>query len=233
MLGFILGIVIGLIVGWNLLPQPAVVKRLYDRAYVRIMRWIMSMSLIAACCSIAGCSGIPGVTEKTKPYPWKQRFVAEIALASLQTSPTPAPDDVKVGDRCPDCNDPPGDCGVGKTGDSQICDRCKRCQGDGRIDDADLRSDGSEPAEDLGESVVETQKEIVLHVTRSTQKAWANDWYNHKRQAFEDAGWFVRFILEPDNSIKTAYFDVVAPDGKVENFFEPLTLEMLEQLEIR
>lgn len=225
-----IGIVIGLLLGWNLLPQPAVVKRLYDRAYVRIMRWIMrwimSLSLIIACVSLAGCSDLLGITDKPRPYPWKQRIVAEIALASIQTSPTPAPDEVKVGDKCPDCNDPPGACGVGRVGDGRVCDRCTRCQGDGRIDDADLRSDA-------GQSVVEVQKEIVLHVTRSTQKAWANDWYTNERKAFEEAGWFVRFILEPDNSIAAAYFDVVAPDGEVLNFFEPLTLEMLEHLETR
>ena len=32
----IFGICIGLIVGWNLLPQPAVVKRAYDWAYRKL-----------------------------------------------------------------------------------------------------------------------------------------------------------------------------------------------------
>lgn len=47
-------------------------------------------------------------------------------------------DDVKPGDKCPDCNDPPGACGVGRVGDGRICQTCDRCKGDGIIHESDL-----------------------------------------------------------------------------------------------
>ena len=32
MIGFVIGLGVGLIVGWNLLPQPAWVKNMFDRS---------------------------------------------------------------------------------------------------------------------------------------------------------------------------------------------------------
>jgi hypothetical protein len=36
MMQFILGVVIGLVVGWNLFPQPEWVKNLYDKVRAKI-----------------------------------------------------------------------------------------------------------------------------------------------------------------------------------------------------
>jgi hypothetical protein len=229
MLGFIIGMAIGLIVGWNLLPQPLWVLRLYDRVSDRFIRWIQSWLLIIVFVSIAGCNSIPGVSQPEVTYPWKQRAMAEIALVSVTSTPSVAPDAKPVvGSKCPDCNDPPGDCPVGKTGDGTICNRCRKCNGDGRIDDQDLRSNG-----DTGESIVEAPKEITLHATSSQWKQWPTKWYSENRKPFEDRGWIVRVVLEPAGATETAYFDVQAPDGEVFNFFEPLTLAMIEHLETR
>ncbi len=241
MLKLLIGIVIGLIIGWNLLPQPAIVKRLYDRISDRFWKWLTSIVLLIACLSLVGCSWvpeIPGVPSASPRYPWKERVVAEIALASLNTSPTPAPDDAKVGDKCPICNDPPGGCGVGKTGDVRNCDRCQKCQGDGRIDQvdidrfgSDLSSEPSEPA--IEQSVLEVPKEITLHASEQQWRDWPSKWYRDSRKQFEDRGWLVRVVLEPPGASEIAYFDVQSSDGKVQNFFEILTLEKIEHLETR
>jgi hypothetical protein len=228
-MSFVFGLVTGLVVGWNLLPQPKLVSKLYAWALDKLSRWIQTWMLVGFCLSIAGCNSIPGISKPEVTYPWKQRAMAEIALVSVTSTPNVAPDAKPVvGSKCPDCNDPPGDCGVGKTGDGRTCDRCQTCRGDGRIDDQDLRSDG-----DTGESIVDVPKEITLHATAEQWKRWPTKWYGENRKPFEDRGWIVRVVLEPTGATDTAYFDVQAPDGEVFNFFEPLTLAMIEHLETR
>jgi hypothetical protein len=227
MLVFILGIIIGLIVGWNLLPQPAWVLRLYDKIVDKIITWISPFVLIGFLLSLAGCTGVPGISPSPDAYPWLERATAEIALASVTNGPNIKPDSRPVvGSKCPDCNDPPGACGVGKTGDGRTCNRCETCRGDGRIDEQDLRSE-------LGQSVLEVPKEITLHATSEQWKSWPIKWYSQSRPAFESQGWIVRVVLEPAGSTDVAYFDVQAPDGELFNFFEPLTIAMVEHLETR
>jgi hypothetical protein len=43
-----------------------------------------------------------------------------------------------VGDKCRDCNSPPGKCGVGRVGDGTICVKCENCGGDGIIHEMDI-----------------------------------------------------------------------------------------------
>ncbi|MGV3484788.1 MAG: hypothetical protein ACO1RT_10255 [Planctomycetaceae bacterium] len=206
-----------------------------------LMGWVIVLSI--------GCTvHVPGITPAEKPYPWRHRATAEISLAAVETTPAP---DVKpvAGSKCPSCNDPPGACGVGKTGDGRDCDTCGTCMGDGRVDAVDLtefdelrspdlteHEDAStaepESPSDAGETVVELPKVITLHMTRSTQAEWANKWYAHERKAFEDRGWAVRAVLEPDGSIEAAYFDVQCPDGRTPpKFYTPLTIADIEALE--
>lgn len=221
MTNIIIGIAVGLIIGWNLLPQPQWVKRIYDKAAARIVKWFAGLFVLLSL--VSGCSAV--VSQPKSTYPWKYRAMAEIALATVGADPAPQPKPApKAGDKCPECNDPPGKCGVGRVGDGVVCRVCRTCNGDGRIDDRDLKSTGE---------VAEVQREIVLHMTRSTQKQWPTDWWKNSEPIFTQRGWACRAVLEPDGSIGAAYFDVVAPDGEVFNFFEPLTVEMVEHLETR
>lgn len=231
MLKLLIGIAIGLIVGWNLLPQPAIVKRFYERISDRFWQWVTSLTLVAISIT-TGCAVIP-TRPAADPYPWRERAMAEIALASVAVSPSIAPDEKPVvGAKCPVCNDPPGDCGVGKTGDGRDCSRCGTCNGDGRIDEQDVRSDG-DTGEPEAQSVLEVQKEVTLHATAEQWRDWPIKWYSDNQQAFTDRGWVVRVVLEPAGATDTAYFDVVAPDGEVISFWTPLTLEQVEHLETR
>lgn len=41
---FIVGIIVGLIVGWNLLPQPAWVRAAYQWAYRKLQGWAAKLT---------------------------------------------------------------------------------------------------------------------------------------------------------------------------------------------
>lgn len=200
-------------------------KNLYNASCdIALLVAFVSVASIAGLIALPGCHSVTSQPKST--YPWKYRAMAEIALATAGADTLPAPKPApKVGDKCPECNNPPGDCGVGRVGDGRICKVCLTCNGDGRIDDRDLKADG-----ETGEVAV-FDKEIILHMTRATQKAWATDWWKNAEPLFTEHGWICRAVLEPDNATAVSYFDVVLPSGEVKNYFEPLTLEMLEGLE--
>lgn len=217
----------GLIVGWNLFKQPAAVEAAYDRVAARVLELVRRLfPLFILAIFITGCG--PGMTPAAFDYS-TQRAMAEIAIASttVGTDPVPIDDVPKVGDKCPDCNDPPGACGVGKVGDGRVCDRCGKCGGDGRIDQRDI-----DPGSDSEPSAVD-RSEITLHMTEASRGGWPAIWYSTKRQAFEDAGWPVRIVLEPRSAAGQAYFDVVAPDGEVFNFFQAIDVDDIRHLKTR
>lgn len=237
---------------------------------------------------LAGCSAIDNIAPRDNGYA-RERAMAEIAIVSTTSEQTPSPDDgggVDVGDPCPDCNDPPGACGVGRVGDGRHCTRCRECGGDGRIDRDDLEwirlSSGkpaaaepvtsAQPADDccgeegrsyvlqrgadeeidtqeidlqeiglqrihvqeIGErryGAAERTKEIVLRMTLPTRDGWPNNWYGQKRQQFEEADWTVRAQLDPASEHDVAFFDVYTPSGKLVQFYEPIELGDVKDLE--
>jgi hypothetical protein len=184
--------------------------------------------LLLSLVALGGCDSLSPVTNREIGYA-RERAMAEIAIAAVTSSQSPTPiDGPKVGAKCPECNDPPGACGVGKVGDGRVCVTCRTCGGDGRIDQRDITGD-------LGPSVLEREvpKEVTLHMTMSTRQGWPSSWYAQQHAAFTEAGWKVRVILEPESHTQAAYFDVTAPDGEVFQFFEPITLESVKHLEQR
>jgi hypothetical protein len=228
MFWLLVGIAIGLIVGWNLLPQPKWIKAKYDRVSAKVTKWLLGLLVLVVI--LPGCSAT-GIIHRDIGWA-KERAMAEIAIASV-TSPAPIPDNTpKVGDKCPDCNDPPGACGVGRVGDGRTCDRCNRCGGDGKIDDRDIVQI-PHPIPDPIPNGEPVQKEITLHMTQRTKSGWPSKWYAEQRQSFESRGWFVRVIMEPDSATQVAYFDVVAPDGEVLQFFDSITPADVRHLETR
>jgi hypothetical protein len=169
---------------------------------------------------VAGCSIAPGKTEA--PFPWKQRFMAEVAIVSVTSDVTPGPrPQPKIGDKCRDCNDPPGACGVGRVGDGRDCDRCGSCGGDGKIDERDLMSD-------VGETFAPVRS-ITLHMSSGSQ-GWGGDWWANDGKAFTDAGWTLEANIKPSGVIPAPYFVVVDGDASTQ-FHEPLTAELLESWE--
>jgi len=75
---------------------------------------------------------VRGDNPNDVPYQGEADGVAGLSLsigdAGLD-SDTDDDDELKPGDRCPDCNDPddPSACGVGKIGDGRICKDCPNC----------------------------------------------------------------------------------------------------------
>jgi hypothetical protein len=229
-----------MLVAWNLLPQPKWIHGLYKKAYEKIQVWLSTMAVLVLVSS-GGCHYLTRPVQVDGHA--KERAMAEIAIASVTAGQTPTVVVPKVGDKCPVCNDPPGACGVGKTGDGRTCDTCGTCNGDGRIDESDLSSEAEEapvvvPPEEEAEpeeeeSVIEVQKEIAVHVPYRQRNGWGTRWYANDRKTFEDRGWEVRLILESDASTQSTYYDVIAPDGEVFPFFSPLEVKDIEHLETR
>jgi hypothetical protein len=184
----------------------------------------MRTAILAAIAIIAGCSKLPSPFAPTEPpFPWQQRFMADVAIVSATADVTPGPrPQPKVGDRCRDCNDPPGACGVGRVGDGRDCNRCESCGGDGRIDERDLTSDiESEP--------LPVERSITLHMSAGSQ-TWGSRWWHESRQAFIDDGWDVSTFVKDEGVIPAPYF-VVVDGGSSTQFHEPLTAELLQEWE--
>lgn len=190
------------------------------------MKWFPILCLMMVGCGV----GPIAPTTDERDYA-EETIIAHIAIATIPGGDEAAPAvKPKVGDKCPACgsNDPRSGCPVGKTGDGRTCDTCLTCNGDGKIDSRDLTMGPPEPvAEPVPDSVpdaVEVQKEVTLHMTPATRSGWASKWYASELQRFEASGWKVRVILESNDATKVAYFDVVAPDGEVLQFYQPISL---------
>lgn len=175
---------------------------------------------IAAIAITTGCTATTG--ETSHPFTWQHRFAADVAIVATtdDAAPTPRPQP-KVGDRCRDCNDPPGACGVGRVGDGRDCDRCGSCGGDGRIDESDL-------AETAGNETP-AARTITLRMSYGSQ-GWGAEWWQAERKRFVDSGWAVKAAIEVDGVVDAPHFEVVDGDDATQ-FHEPLTLELLEAWE--
>lgn len=127
--------------------------RTMDKDFSPLAAWILAVAVAVAVCGCTTNLDVrPYPDEPDWPYigqtvntPYKADTDSVIALA-WSTNSIYVPDetdgggdDPKPGDKCPDCNDPPGACGVGKVGDGRICQTCDLCKGDGRIDESDLQ----------------------------------------------------------------------------------------------
>lgn len=180
----------------------------------------MRGSFVAVLLALLPACGSP-LSPQRDQYPWMERVVAEIALVTAgdtDVAPRPEP---KVGDKCPDCNDPPGACGVGRVGDGRDCRTCLRCNGDGRIDQRDIVDDLGTVGEQV-QAVAE--QAIVLHLSEGN-RAWSTEWWASERQQFTGAGWSVSASIATDSDA-LPWFSVTHGERTLE-FYEPLTLEML------
>jgi len=102
-----------------------------------------TLHTILFCILFSGC--LTSVSNNT-PKPIDHAISSSLisSLISFDNLDLPTPNTPKVGDVCPQCNNPPGKCGVGKVGDGVICDTCPECNGDGIINKEDLDNKSSE-----------------------------------------------------------------------------------------
>jgi hypothetical protein len=182
---------------------------------ILIALWVIALTSLII---VGGCSIIPGPSEP--PFPWQQRFMADVAIVASTSDVAPGPrPQPKIGDRCRDCNDPPGACGVGRVGDGRDCSRCGTCGGDGRIDEQDLTGD-------FGDEPLPPARSIILRMSYGSQ-GWGADWWLKDSKSFSDAGWDVQTLIDTENVTPAPYFIVVDGDASTQ-FHEPLTAELLE-----
>lgn len=184
--------------------------------------WVVAITSLVL---VTGCFTMPGTSEP--PFPWKQRFMAEVAIVSATSDTGPSRPQPKVGDRCRDCNDSPGACGVGRVGDGRDCSRCGTCGGDGRIDERDLIT--TEDIGDVGAEPLPPVRSITLNMSYGSQ-GWGSEWWLKDSKTFADSGWDVEALIKPEGVIPAPYFVVVDGDASTQ-FHEPLTAELLERWE--
>ncbi len=202
---------------WIALAIVSLTVRYFARQIAIVVAIILGIAVVAM---LAGCSPSPDDTRDA--FPWQHRAMAEIAIVSTTADATPQPKPPqKVGERCKDCNDPPGDCGVGRVGDGTPsgCNRCQTCGADGRIDERDV-------AQLLGDSEQLPERSLTLRMSYGSQK-WGSDWWE-TRQQFIDAGWDVRSLIHTEGVLAEPVIEAV--DGKFGTSFDaPLTLEQLRE----
>lgn len=127
-----------------------------------------------------------------------EHAVAANLIAKYQTltqSPDIGPVKPKVGDKCPQCNNPPGKCGVGKVGDGVICDICLECNGDGRIDEKDLNKNLQ-----ADEKTTNTKNGTVTMYT-SDGCVWCVKWEKEVMPKLMDANWKIEKVYVSSGSV--------------------------------
>lgn len=127
---------------------------------------------------------------------------------TLKQSPGINPITPKVGDKCPQCNDPPGKCGVGKVGDDVICDTCLECNGDGIIDEKDLSQNYYQNDNNL------TKNGIVTMYTNDGC-IWCIKWEKEIMPKLIEAGWKIEKIYVTSGSVPK--FNIYSKNKKYEH----------------
>jgi len=120
-----------------------------------------------------------------------------IAKANTLSENIIIPNTPKVGDKCPQCNDPPGQCGVGKVGDGVICDKCLMCNGDGRIDQEDLSK--------------EFIHGYIINMKSRDSCRWCIKWNKEVRPEIEKMGFVINTI---NSNGSVPQFEIMKNDKK-------------------
>lgn len=139
-------------------------------------------------------------------------FAADPVDPTQPDTPDNPDDDLKPGDKCPQCD------GSGRSGDG--LGRCRKCGGDGRIDDRDIRDNLGDPPPEKTDPIrppdppessatkkVEKFGSITLHITDQNQAGWPMEWWQRVRPTIEDR-WDVYVVKDVDPDRANAWFDV-------------------------
>ncbi len=182
---------------------------------------ILLLMLVLLC---LGCTSKTQVTIQAKPIDHAHAAALIAKYSSLVPEQPVTPDEPKVGDKCPQCNNPPGKCGVGKIGDGVICDTCPMCKGDGKIDEQDLKSEVQGEPQALKLEPEPTKTPITIWSSRepiSTRKiVWyyrpacppCEKWENEVFPVVKKNGWLVEKV--EDGQRKVPHFEVIVAGKK-------------------
>lgn len=121
---------------------------------------MFALLFFVGCGAKDGINWSPNETDHTRATALMAKY--NVFGADLVTpGPSPNPSGPKVGDKCPECNDPPAykphGCGPGNVGDGTICFPCGVCKGDGKIDEGDASGEEYEKVKATQDSFLEYQ----------------------------------------------------------------------------
>lgn len=185
---------------------------------LRAKRWFRHLPAVAAvlCVTAAGCTRT--ITPAESSYPWKDRIVSEIVLASTGEAVPDTPDGKPIG-KCDNCK------GTGIVGDGVVKNRCPACGGDGTIDEEDVQFAASG-------QVRESRGKIVLHVSKRTCAGWPTQWWRDgAATSLAKAGFTVSYVNHSDDDLSRARIDVT-PQGsnKTWESYSAVDLEDVDHL---
>jgi hypothetical protein len=129
--------------------------------------------------------------------------------SSLVDAQPVTPDEPNVGDKCPQCNDPPGKCGVGKVGDGVVCDTCPLCKGDGKIDERDLQAEPQALKLEETPKPTKVEPRVSPEVTSDKKIVWyykpacppCEQWEREVYPIVIKNGWTVEKVLDQSNPV--------------------------------
>lgn len=157
----------------------------------------------------AGCNAKTQTFTPAGPLNHAHAAALIAKYSSLVDAQPVTPDGPNVGDKCPQCNDPPGKCGVGKVGDGVVCDTCPLCKGDGKIDERDLQAEPQ--ALKLEETLEPTKVEprVSPEVTSDKKIVWyykpacppCEQWEREVYPIVIKNGWTVQKVLDQNNPV--------------------------------
>lgn len=153
-------------------------------------------SLLILCFS--GCTDSVGINKTYDNYANAMALIAKYNVIDSQNiDEIPQP---KIGDKCQDCNNPPGECGIGRVGDGTTCLKCETCNGDGVIHEMDLSETISN----------DSPRNEIKMLTRDNCK-YCNDWKAQVQPILKNKGWEIKPIVY-DGAVPV--FQFKSKDGK-------------------
>jgi thioredoxin-related protein len=164
------------------------------------MRYILILFLF-----IGGCT----TTTQEEWYPSSLDYAVTSSLVAKYNtldsgkSVPDGPVEPRVGDKCPECNNPPGQCGVGRVGDGRICVLCEKCGGDGRIDEKDLKPKTPEqpaPQKEEKKELGQTLRNEIFMYTRSGC-SWCTKWEREVLPKLQSQGWKITKVNDTQNAV--------------------------------
>jgi hypothetical protein len=161
--------------------------------------------LLILCLFISGCASME--TDRWTATPLDHsRTASLVAKYNNLSTIVVVPNGPQIGDKCPECNDPPGQCGVGSVGDGTVCVKCENCGGDGKIDEKDLNPQMKEevfiPLKKENKEVVQKPQltNEIFYYSRPGC-SWCVKWENEVKQKLINSGWKVTPKLDLENPV--------------------------------
>lgn len=144
----------------------------------------------------SGCSQ----EEKWEVNPFNHAIVSTlVAKYNTLDSTINIPSGPKVGDKCPECNDPPGSCGVGKVGDGRVCVLCERCGGNGIIDEENIKPSNGNNPEPEPTPQPQLRNEIIMYSRPNC--IWCTRWEKEVMPKMIEAKWKVFKVNDNQNAV--------------------------------